>query len=57
MMMSIILEQAGIIEKLIWHNKHLITLLGQYMDVEAEEKKLEDALNAELKDVLKDKRI
>lgn len=53
MMMSIILEQAEVIEKLAWHNKHLITLLGQYMDVEAEEKKLEEALGAELAEELK----
>ena len=48
MMMSLIEEQLEIIDKLTWHNKHLIKLLSQYMDVEAEEKKLEDALSAEL---------
>ena len=50
MMMSLIEEQLEIIDKLTWHNKHLIKLLSQYMDVEAEEKKLEDALSAELKE-------
>ena len=53
MMMSLIEEQLEIIDKLTWHNKHLIKLLSQYMDVEAEEKKLEDALSAELKEELK----
>ena len=57
MMMSLIEEQLEIIDKLTWHNKHLIKLLSQYMDVEAEEKRLEEALGTELKDVLKNKRI
>lgn len=52
MMMSLIEEQLEIIDKLTWHNKHLIKLLSQYMDVEAEEKKLEDALSAELSEEL-----
>ena len=56
MMMSLIEEQLEIIDKLAWHNKHLIKLLSQYMDVEAEEKKLEEALGVELEDVLKNKR-
>jgi hypothetical protein len=56
MMMSLIEEQLEIIDKLTWHNKHLIKLLSQYMDVEAEEKKLEEALGVELEDVLKNKR-
>ena len=52
MMMSLIEEQLEIIDKLTWHNKHLIKLLSQYMDVEAEEKKLEDALSTELSEEL-----
>jgi hypothetical protein len=52
MMMSLIEEQLEIIDKLAWHNKHLIKLLSQYMDVEAEEKRLEDALSAELSEEL-----
>ena len=52
MMMSLIEEQLEIIDKLTWHNKHLIKLLSQYMDVEAEEKRLEDALSAELSEEL-----
>jgi hypothetical protein len=53
MLMGIIEEQLQIIDKLTWQNKHLITLLSQYMDVEAEEKALEDALGTELAEELK----
>lgn len=45
MTMSIVLEQLELIDKLTQHNKHLINLLAQYMDVEAEEKRLEAELN------------
>ena len=53
MLMGIIEEQLQIIDKLTWQNKRLITLLSQYMDVEAEEKALEDALSKELAEELK----
>ena len=53
MMMGIIEEQLQIIDKLTWQNKRLITQLSQYMDVEAEEKALEDALSKELMEELK----
>ena len=42
--MNIILEQQEIIEMLAVHNKHLIYLLSQYMDIELEEEKLKDIL-------------
>ena len=53
MMMGIIEEELQVIDKLAWLNRHLITLLSQYMDVEAEEKALEDALSKELAEELK----
>jgi hypothetical protein len=53
MMMGIIEEELQVIDKLAWLNRRLITLLSQYMDVEAEEKALEDALGAELAEELK----
>ena len=53
MMMSIIEEQLQIIDKLARQNRRLITQLSQYMDVEAEEKALEDALSKELTEELK----
>ena len=53
MLMGIIEEQLQIIDKLTWQNKRLITQLSQYMDVEAEEKALEDALSKELAEELK----
>ena len=52
--MGIIEEQLQIIDKLTWQNKRLITLLSQYVDVEAEEKALEDALGKELAEELKE---
>ena len=54
MMMGIIEEELQIIDKLAWLNRHLITLLSQYMDVAAEEKALEEALGAELAEELKE---
>lgn len=54
MMMSIIEEELQVIDKLAWQNRHLITLLSQYMDVAAEEKALEEALGAELAEELKE---
>ena len=53
MMMGIIEEELQIIDKLAWLNRHLITLLSQYMDVAAEEKALEEALSKELAEELK----
>ena len=50
MTMSIVLEQLEIIDKLTQHNKHLINLLAQYMDVEAEEQKLIDILKENAKE-------
>ena len=47
MMMSIILEQQEIIAQLVNHNRHLITLLAQYMGVEEEEKRLRGILKEE----------
>lgn len=44
MTMSIVLEQLEIIDKITQHNKHLINLLAQYMEVEAEKQKLIDIL-------------
>ena len=50
MTMSIVLEQLEIIDKLAQHNKHLINLLAQYMEVEAEEQKLIDILKENTKE-------
>lgn len=50
MTMSIVLEQLEIIDKLTQHNKHLINLLAQYMEVEAEEQKLIDILKENTKE-------
>lgn len=50
MTMSIVLEQLEIIDKLTQHNKHLINLLAQYMEVEAEEQKLIDILKETTKE-------
>lgn len=49
MYMSVILEQQEVIDKLSAHNKHLINLLAQYMEVETEEQRLINILkgNAE----------
>ena len=50
MTMSIVLEQLEIIDKLTQHNKHLINLLAQYMEVEAEEQKLVDIFKENTKE-------
>lgn len=50
MTMNIVLEQLEIIDKLTQHNKHLINLLAQYMEVEAEEQKLIDILKENTKE-------
>lgn len=50
MTMSIVLEQLGIIDKLTQHNKHLINLFAQHMEVEAEEQKLVDILKENAKE-------
>ena len=50
MTMSIVLEQLEIIDKLTQHNKHLINLLAQYTEVEAEEQKLIDILKETTKE-------
>lgn len=52
-MMGIIEDELQVMDKLVQQNRRLITLLSQYMDVEAEERALEDALGAELAEELK----
>lgn len=43
----ICLEQSELIEMLMQHNKHLISLLAQYMDIEEEERLLSELRDKE----------
>lgn len=50
MITNILLEQQEIISQLSAHNKHLIDLLGQYMETEGEELRLERILRKQHKE-------